>query len=90
MIQPEIKKEDSLHSITQNCETLIKQTHRNPDETLEYKFSQPRETLLLNPLISFEGSWMTGLMNRDGYSPIFNITEGNNKFELNTDTFHEL
>ena len=28
MIPPEIETEDLLFSITKNCETLIKQTHR--------------------------------------------------------------
>ena len=37
MIQPKNETEDFLLSITKNCETLIDQTHREPEETLEFK-----------------------------------------------------
>ena len=30
MIRPKNETEDSLLSITKNCETLIEQTHKNP------------------------------------------------------------
>ena len=41
MIRPKIETEDILVSITKNCETLIKQTHRKPQETLEFKMVKP-------------------------------------------------
>ena len=37
MIRPKIETEDLLLSITESCETPIKQTHRLAEETLEYK-----------------------------------------------------
>ena len=37
MIQPKNETDDLLLSKTKNCETLIHQTHRKPEETLEYK-----------------------------------------------------
>ena len=32
MIRPKNETEDSLLSITKNCETFIKQTHRKPED----------------------------------------------------------
>ena len=36
MIKPKTETEDLLLSITKNCERLVDQTHRRPEETLEF------------------------------------------------------
>ena len=82
MIQPKNKTEDLLLSIFKNCETLIKQTHTKPQETLEFKMIKPRETFHFNPPIQIKGDWVIGLVDLEVYNSIFNITEENNKFEL--------
>ena len=56
MIRPKYETEDLLPSITKKCETLIKQTHRKPEETLEFKLTKSRETFHFNPPMSIEGS----------------------------------
>ena len=82
MIQPRNQTEDLLLSITKNCETLINQTHRKAEETLEFKMIKPRETFHFKPPIQVNGKWMIGLTDLEVYTSIFNITEQNNKFEL--------
>ena len=82
MIRPINETEDLLLSITKNCETLIEQTHRKQEETLEYKMTKPRETFHFKPPIPIEGSWMIGLTDLEVYNSIFNLTEENNKFKL--------
>ena len=82
MIQPKNETEDLLLSITKNCETLIEQTHRKPEETLEFKMIEPRETFHFKPPIKVKGDWMIGLTDLEVYNSFFNITEENNKFEL--------
>ena len=89
MIQPKNETKDLLLPITKNCETLIKQTHRKPEETLEFKMIEPRETFHFNPPIHNKGAWMIGLIDLEVYNSIFNITEENIKFDLYTDTFDE-
>ena len=89
MIQPKNETENLLLSITKNCEKMVKQTHRKPEETLELKMLKPRETFHFNPPIQTEGDWMLGLIDLKIYNSIFNITKENNKFELYTDTFDE-
>ena len=89
MIQPKNETENLLLSITKNCEKLVKQTHRKPEETLEFKMLKPRETFHFNPPIQTKGEWMLGLIDLEVYNSIFNITKENNKFELYTDTFDE-
>ena len=44
MIRLKNEKEDLLLSITKNCQTLIDQTHRKAEKTLEFKMNKPRET----------------------------------------------
>ena len=89
MIQPKHETENFLLSITKNCETLVEQTHRKPEETLEFKMLKSREIFHFNPPIHTKGDWMLGLIDLEVYNSIFNITEENNKFELYTDTFDE-
>ena len=55
MIQPKNQTEDLLLSITKNCETLIKQTHREAEETLDFKMIKPRETFHFKPPIRIQG-----------------------------------
>ena len=82
MIRPKNETEDLLLSITKNCETIIKQTHRKAEETLEFKMIKPKQTFHFKPPISIEGSWMIGLTDLEVYNSIFNIIEENNKFKL--------
>ena len=82
MIQPQNETENLLLTITKNCETLIEQTHRKAEETLEFKIVKPRETFHFKPPIQVKGDWMLGLVDLEVYNSIFNITEENNKFKL--------
>ena len=82
MIRPKNENEDLLLSITKNCETLIEQTHRKPEETLEFKMTKSRETFHFNPPIQVKEDWMLGLIDLEVYNSIFNITGKNNKFEI--------
>ena len=89
MIQPKNEIEELLLSITKNCEKLVEQTQRKPEETLEFKMLKPRETFHFYPPLHTKGDWMLGLIDLEVYHSIFNITKENNKFELYTDTFDE-
>ena len=82
MIQPKIETEDLSLSITINCETLIEETHRKPEETLEFKMFKPRETFCFNPPIQINEDWMLGLITLEDNNSIFNLTEDTNKFKL--------
>ena len=82
MIRPKNETEGLLLSITKNCEMLIEQTHRKPEETLEFKMIKARETFHFTPPVQIKGDWIFGLTKLEVYNSIFNITEENNKFEL--------
>ena len=82
MIRPKNETEDLLLSVTKNCETVIEQTYRKAEETLEFKMIKPRETFHFKPPIEVKGDWMIGLTDLEVYNSIFNITEENNIFEL--------
>ena len=40
MIKPKNETEDLIFPVTKNCETLIQQTHRKTDQTLEFKLTK--------------------------------------------------
>ena len=82
MIRHKTQTEDFLLSITKNCQTLIEQYHRKPEETLEFKMNKPRETFHFKPPIQVKGVWMIGLTDLEVYNSIFNITEEKNKFDF--------
>ena len=80
--RPKTETEDLLLSLTKICETLIEQTHRKAEETMEFKMIKPRETFHFRPPIQVKGDGMIGLVDLEVYNSIFHITEENNKFEL--------
>ena len=82
MIRPKKEKEDLLLSITKICETLIDQTHRKAQETLESKKTKPRETFHSKSPIQVKGDWILGLTALEVYSFIFDKKEANNKFKF--------
>ena len=82
MIRPKNGTEDLLLSITKNCETLINQTHRKPEETLEFEMDKSKQTFHFNPPIPIEGSWMISLTSLEVNNSVFNITPKKNKLEL--------
>ena len=82
MMRPKNQTEDLLLSITKNCQTLIEQTHRKAEETLEFKMTKPKQTFHFKSPISIEGSSMIGLTDLEVYNSILNITEEKNKFKL--------
>ena len=90
MIQSKNETEDLLISITKNCEKLVEQTHRNAEETLEFKMIKPRKTFRFEPSIQIKGVWMLGSVDLEVYNYIFNTTKENNKIQLYRDTFDEL
>ena len=90
MIRPKNETEGLLLSITKNCETLIEQTHRKAEETLEDRLTKSREVFHFNLLIQIKGHFMIGLTDLEVNNSILNKTdEKKNKFELYTDTFDE-
>ena len=82
MIKPRSETEDLLLSITKNCETLIEQTHRKVERTLEFKMTKPRKTFHSNPPIQIKEDLMLGLTDLEVYNSIFNINTTNYKFKL--------
>ena len=89
--RPKNETEDLLLSITENSQALTEQSHRQAEETLQFKLAKPRETfsIILSFNLGLVSTWMIGLTSLEVYTSIFNITEENNKFELYADSFDE-
>ena len=86
MIRPKNETDFLLISITKHCETLIEQTRRKPEETLEFKMNKSRQTFHWKPPFQVKKDWMIGLTDLEVNNSIFNITEEINKFEIYRDT----
>ena len=82
MIRSKNETENLLISKSKNCETLIQQTHRKSEETLEFKMNKPRETFPFSPPTSIEGSWIIGLTSLEVYISFSNTIEEDNKATL--------
>ena len=82
MIRPKNETEDLLHSITKNCEKPNKQTHTKPQEALEFKLTQPRETFSFKPSpnLGFDSRWLFGLTKLEVCHHFSNVTEETIKF----------
>ena len=80
MFRPKNETEDLTLSLTQNCETLIKQTQSKPQEAPEFQPTKSRKTFSYISPISIEGYKMVGLAGLEVLNSIFNITEENTKF----------
>ena len=70
-IRPKNETEGFLFSITKNCQTLIEQTHRKAEETLEFKMIQSKKPFHFESPIPIEGSWMIGLTVLEVYNSFF-------------------
>ena len=83
MIRSKMKQKIYYFRVPKNCETLIEQTDRKPQERLALKVTQPRETFSIQPfiIIGLDFKWMFGLTSLEVYNPIFSNTKGNKKFE---------
>ena len=77
--------------LSKNCETLIKETHKKPQETLEFKLTQPRATFFFKAVfnLGYYSNCMIGLLSLEVFNSIFKIIEENIRFELYTDNFDE-
>ena len=91
MMRPKKETEDLLHSKTQNCQKLYKQTRRKPQETLEIKLARPRETFSFKPsiILGLDSIWMIGLTRPEDYKLIFTKFTKNMIFKHYTDHFDE-
>ena len=82
MVRPKNQTEDVLLSLTKNCETLIKQTHRKSEQTLEFRIMKSKESFRFNPPIQIKGKWMLRSTNLEVSISIFNIIEEFIKLKL--------
>ena len=78
IISPRNESEDLLLRISKNCETLIEQTQTEPQEVLDFKLTQPRETVSFKTSINLDlaSKWLVGLTSLEVYNSIINITTG--------------
>ena len=60
-----------LLSITNNCETLIEQTHKKAEETFDFKLTKPKQMYHIKTPIQIQGSRMIVLTGLEVYNSFF-------------------
>ena len=67
-----------------HTDTLIEQTKTKPQETLEFKMIQPKQTFSFSPPINLveEGTWLLAVSLFDCTNSVFNIIDENNSFSI--------
>ena len=91
MVRLKFEIEDFTPSMAKSCKKPFQQIVMKPQETLEFKRTQPIESFLIEPSFNFglDSKWMFVLTRLEVYSSNFKLTEENTKFELYTDLFDE-
>ena len=81
MVTTKNETENLILSITRNCERLIEQSHTNLQETLEFKFTQPMETVSFRPSVTLglDCNRMIGITSLKVYIFLFIIIQENIK-----------
>ena len=70
--------------IKKHTDTLIEQTKTKPQETLEFKMNEQKQTFSFNPPINLleEGKWLLAVSSLECTNSVFNITIENNSFSI--------
>ena len=70
--------------IKKHTDTLIEQTKTKPQETLEFKMDEQRQTFSFNPPINLvhEDKWLLAVSSFECTNSVFNITDDNNSFSI--------
>ena len=70
--------------IKKHTDTLIEQTKTKPQETLEFKTNEQRQTFSFNPPINLieEDKWLLAVSSFECTISVFNITDENNSFSI--------
>ena len=77
--------------IKKHTDRLIQQTRTKPQETLEFKMNEQRQTFSFNPPINLleEDKWLLGVSSFECTNSVFNITDDNNSFSINIPGHYE-
>ena len=76
------KKESLLLSIAKSNQEIVENTHSKPQETLEFKMTQQKESFSFDVPLQLNEIWMMGVTSLEVYNTVYNITNSNNKLEM--------
>ena len=70
--------------IKKHTDTLIENTKKKAQETLEFKMTKQKQTFSFNPPINLlqEGRWLLGVSSFECTNSVFNITNENKSFSI--------
>ena len=70
--------------IKKHSDMLIEQTKTQPQETLEFKMNEQRQTFWFNPpfILIEEDKWLLAVSSFECTNSVFNITDDSNSFSI--------
>ena len=76
------KKESLLLNIAKSNQEIIGNTHSKPQETLEFKMTEEKESFSFDVPLELNEQWMIGVTSLEVYNTVYNITNSNNKRKM--------
>ena len=76
------KKESLLLIIAKSNQEIVENTHSKPQETLEFKMTDQKESFSFDVSLLLPEKWMMGVTSLEVYNTVYNITETNNKLQI--------
>ena len=76
------KKESLLFCIAKSNQEIVENTHSKPQETLEFKLTEQKESFSFDVPLQLNEKWMMGVTGLEVYNTVYNITNSNYKLEI--------
>ena len=76
------KKEYLLLSIAKPNQEIVEKTHSKPQETLEFKLTEQKESFSFDASLQLDEKWMMRLTSLEVYNTVYNINEKKTKLQI--------
>ena len=76
------KKESLFLSIAKSNLDIVENTLSKPQETLEFKMNNQKESFSFDIPLELPEKWRMGVTSLEVYNTVYNITEKNNKLKI--------
>ena len=76
------EKESLFLNIAKSNQESVENTHSKPQETLEFRMTNQKESFSFDVPLELNEKWMMGVTSLEVYKTVYNITDKNNKLQI--------
>ena len=76
------EKESFFLNIAKSNQENVENTHSKPQETLEFRMTNQKESFSFDVPLELNEKWMMGVTSLEVYKTVYNITDKNNKLQI--------